>query len=61
MKSLKLEVKNNIDQPSEKIKVFVVDFNETTDNKKLFVVNCIGFVDWILYKHIFKIYIYANG
>lgn len=43
MKTLASEIKTNIEAPKKKIKVFVVNFKKTTNNKKLFIIGCYKF------------------
>ena len=40
LKNLKSKIKSEIDAPKDKIKVFVVNFGKTTNNKQLFVLSC---------------------
>lgn len=40
LKNLKIKIKNEIDEPKEKIKVFVINFGKSTNSKQLFTLGC---------------------
>ena len=40
LKNLKSKIKKDIDAPKDKIKVFVVNFNKTTNDNQLFMIGC---------------------